>query len=100
MGKLRGFLEYERRGEDSIAVEELITTVQRTEVTLQNRRTKRAASGGMSDGDKVKLQLYLDIQAFSRHIEEVGIDVSSVDAMRKLRTLTEQAESLLTQNGS
>ncbi|KAL3913713.1 MAG: hypothetical protein SGARI_000516, partial [Bacillariaceae sp.] len=49
----------------SAAVEELIATVQRTEVALQNRRARRAASGGISDGDKVKLQLYLDFQAYS-----------------------------------
>jgi hypothetical protein len=41
------------------AMEELIDTVKKTEVALQNRRTtRRAASGGISDGDKVKLQLF------------------------------------------
>jgi hypothetical protein len=79
----------------SAAVEELITTVKRTEVTLQSRRTqRRAASGGMSDGDKVKVQLYLDFQEFSRHVQELGVDPSSVEGIAKLRTLTAEAETL------
>ncbi|KAG7355783.1 protein of unknown function DUF3510 containing protein [Nitzschia inconspicua] len=77
-----------------IAVEELITTVQRTEVALQNRRARRAASGGMSDGDKVKLQLYLDFQAFCSDVKELGIDPSTIGGITKLRTLTEDAQKL------
>jgi hypothetical protein len=86
----------------SLAVEELITTVQRTEVALQNRRARRAASGGMSDGDKVKLQVYLDFLEFSRHVEGVGVDLSSVAGIAKLKTLTAEAEPLQqqAQNGS
>ena len=85
-------------GRYSIAVEELITTVQRTEVALQNRRTRRVASGGVSDGDKVKLQLFLDFQAFCRDMQEVGVDPSFVTGIAKLRDLTKEAE-MLQQNG-
>jgi hypothetical protein len=84
-------------GRYSAAVEELITTVQRTEVALQNRRARRAASGGMSDGDKVKLQLYLDYQDFSRHVQELGIDPSTVEGISKLQSLT--VEAAQAQNG-
>ena len=80
------------------AVEELIATVQRTEVALQNRRARRAASGGVSDGDKVKLQLYLDFKAFSRNVEEVGVDISSIAGIAQLQTLTGEAEQLLQPN--
>jgi conserved oligomeric Golgi complex subunit 2 len=83
----------------SVAVEELITTVQRTEVALQNRRARRAASGGISDGDKVKLQLYLDFQAFCSDVTELGVDPSSVEGIAKLRTLTEEVQKLQQQNG-
>jgi len=76
-----------------VAVEELITTVQRTEVALQNRRTRRAASGGTSDGDKVKLQLFLDFQAFCQDVQELGVDPSSIEGISKLRTLTEETKS-------
>jgi hypothetical protein len=78
----------------SAAVEELITTVQRTEVALQNRRARRAASGGISDGDKVKLQLYLDFQAFCCDIQELGVDPSTIDGIAKLQTLTEDGQKL------
>ena len=76
------------------AVEELITTVQRTEVALQNRRTRRVASAGTSDGDKVKLQLFLDFQAFCKDMQELGVDPSSVEGITKLRTLTDEAKML------
>lgn len=81
----------------SVAVEELITTVQRTEVALKNRKARRTAVGGMSDGEKVKLQLYLDFKAFSGHVQEVGINPANVKGVDKLRALTIEAESLLQQ---
>ncbi len=86
----------------SANVEELITTVQRTEVALKNRKAKRMASGGMSDGEKVKLQLYLDYKEFSKHVQECGIEVSAVPGVQKLRALTMEAETLQEQhhNGS
>ena len=58
------------------------------------------SAGGMSDGDKVKLQLYLDFKEFSRNIEEVGVDVSSVAGVARLQSLTAQAEQMHHQNGS
>lgn len=79
----------------SIAVEELIATVQRTEVALKNRKARRTAVGGMSDGEKVKLQLFLDYRAFSEHVREVGVDPSIVKGIDKLRALTIEAEALL-----
>lgn len=74
----------------SVAVEELITTVRRTEVALQNRRTRRVASGGVSDGDKVKLQLFLDFEAFCRDMQGVGVDPASVTGITKLKDLTKE----------
>lgn len=78
----------------SVAVEELITTVRRTEVALQNRRTRRNISGGVSDGDKVKLQLFLDFEAFCRDMQAVGVDPSSVTGITKLRDLTKEGVAL------
>ncbi len=79
----------------SVAVEELITTVRRTEVALQNRRTRRIASGGVSDGDKVKLQLFLDFEAFCRDMGEVGVDPSSVTGITKLKDLTKEGAGMV-----
>ena len=77
------------------AVEELISTVQRTESALQNRRARgRATSGGISDGDKVKLQLYLDFEAFCRDVQEVGVTPSSIEGISKLQELTQEAQKI------
>lgn len=78
----------------SVAVDELITTVRRTEVALQNRRTRRVASGGISDGDKVKLQLFLDFEAFCRDMQEVGVDPSSITGITRLKDLTKEGGAL------
>mmetsp|Transcript_7891 Transcript_7891/g.13064 ORF Transcript_7891/g.13064 Transcript_7891/m.13064 type:complete len:541 (-) Transcript_7891:8-1630(-) len=76
----------------SVAVQELIATVQRTEVALQSRRARRTVAGSMSDGEKVKLQLYLDYEEFSKGVQQVGVDPTTVEGVAKLRTLTQDAK--------
>ena len=76
------------------AVSELIETVQRTEEALKNRKVRRAVAGGMSDGEKVKLQLYLDQQKFTESVSTLGIDANEVDGVKSLMKLTGPAESL------
>ena len=82
------------------AVEELISTVARTEVALQrqNTRNRRAArisaAVGMSDGEKVKLQLYLDYLTFVSSVEEAGINPKTVRGIAKLEELTKEGETL------
>ncbi len=84
----------------SAAVDELLSTVKKTEVALQNRRTtRRAASGGISDGDKVKLQLFLDYQEYSRHVEELGVDPTTVAGIAQLKSLTTEGSQLHAPNG-
>jgi hypothetical protein len=80
------------------AVEELLTTVARTEVTLQNRRVRRATSGGISDGDKVKLQVYLDCEEFCKQIESVGVNPSSISGVEKLKSLTAETATKSAEN--
>ena len=75
----------------SAAVEELIATIQRTEVALQSRRARRTVSGGMSDGEKAKLQLYLDYEEFVRSVQLVGVDPSTVEGVVKLQNLTQDS---------
>jgi hypothetical protein len=86
----------------SAAVEELLETVRRTEEALKSRKSRRTAGTvGMSDGDKVKLQLLLDFQEFSKGVAEVGVDGQTFEGLLKLKSLTEEAETMLaqTQNG-
>ncbi len=81
-----------------IAVSELTETVQRTEEALKNRKARRTAAGGMSDGEKVKLQLLLDQKEFYKFVEDVGVDAESIEHVTKLVKLTEAAESLLSKS--
>jgi len=79
----------------AVAVEELIATVKRTEEALKSRKTRRMMAGGMSDGEKVKLQLFLDHREFESHVVEgLGVDAAGIGGLVKLRKLTEEAESL------
>jgi hypothetical protein len=75
------------------AVGELLTTVQRTEVALSSRRARRVTSGGLSDGEKVKLQVYLDYEKFVQSVIEIGVDPESVIGLSKLRTLTSEGQT-------
>ena len=75
----------------SVAVEELIATIQRTEVALQSRRARRTVAGGMSDGEKAKLQLYLDFKEFVKSVQLVGVDPATVEGVIKLEKLTQEA---------
>ena len=76
------------------AVADLIATVQRTEVALKNRKARRAAAGGMSDGEKVKLQLFLDYRSFADSVRGVGVEPASVMGLSKLGTLTAEGAAL------
>jgi conserved oligomeric Golgi complex subunit 2 len=86
------------------AVQELLTTVQRTEDALKSRKTttqqrRSGLTGGgagaaMSDGEKVKLQVYLDFVTFRQSVREVGVDPGTVIGISKLQDLTSEGESL------
>lgn len=82
----------------SVAVEELIATVKRTEEALKSRKTRRMMAGGMSDGEKVKLQLFLDYREFKSQVERLTVDAESIEGLVKLGKLTEEAESLFLQS--
>ena len=79
----------------SIAVEDLIATVKRTEEALKSRKTRKLMAGGMSDGEKVKLQLLLDYRQYKTDVEELGLQSDSIEGLVKLNKLTAEAESLL-----
>jgi len=85
----------------SIAVEELIATVKRTEEALKSRKTRRMMAGGMSDGEKVKLQLFLDHKAFKTQVEELlggsSVENEGITGLDKLGELTREAEALFEQ---
>jgi len=78
----------------SKAISELMETVQKTEEALKNRKTRRALAGGMSDGEKVRLQLFLDQRAYTQSVEAIGIDPDAVEGVQILISLTEGAQEL------
>jgi hypothetical protein len=81
----------------SLAVEELIATVKRTEEALKGRATRRTMAGGMSDGEKVKLQLFLDHREFKKHVEDLlggAHELTWIEGLVKLGQLTEEGEEL------
>jgi hypothetical protein len=81
------------------AVEELIATVQRTETALNSRRARRTSAGGMRDGEKVKLQLYLDYVSFVESVKDVGVEPNTVIGLSKLKELTVEGEGLMENGG-
>ena len=81
----------------SIAVEELIATVKRTEEALKSRKTRKMMAGGMSDGEKVKLQLFLDHKEFKKQVESLlggSVENEGIIGLAKLGELTKEAEEL------
>ena len=77
------------------SVAELIETVQKTEEALKNRKSRKTAISGLSDGDKVKMQLYLDSQEFLRQVQQLDLDPTySIEGLRVLLSLTEDGKVL------
>lgn len=77
----------------SDAVEKLIVTVKQTEEALRKRKARKANAGGMTDGEKVMLQLHLDAHEFKMRADEVGIDAGAIEGVQKLKTLTKVTEN-------
>ena len=81
----------------SLAVEDLIATVKRTEEALKSRKTRKMMVGGMSDGEKVKLQLLLDYRQYKTDVDELDLETDSIEGLVKLNQLTLEAEGLLSE---
>lgn len=76
----------------SLAVSELFDTVKKTEDALKNRNARVMGGDGMSDGDKVRLQLYLDQEAFTKDIVGVGLDPNTFEGIQSLRETTRSSQ--------
>lgn len=83
------------------AVDELLATIQRTEHALRNRRGRRnvGSGNGMSDGEKVKLQLYWDVESFSESVRSLGLEPTSIVGVSRLEALTAEGKALVEPNG-
>ncbi|KAK2169643.1 hypothetical protein LSH36_8g08045 [Paralvinella palmiformis] len=82
---------------------DVLTSVKKMEESL--KRLKKAKSGqnlvssvssnnlGLSDDDKIRLQLFLDVTEFGNQIEDLGIDRSTIEDYGKLYSVVEAARS-------
>lgn len=82
-------------------MKDVLTSVQKTEESLRRLKNLREKSGavqqgststtGMSDDDKIRLQLHVDICAWCDEIEKFGIDRNAIDQLTDLIRLVEES---------
>lgn len=83
---------------------DVLTSVQKTEESLRRLKNLREKSGsaqqgttsasGMSDDDKIRLQLNVDIYAWCDEIEKMGIHRNSIDKLPELIQLVEESTKI------
>lgn len=86
------------------AVSDVLTSVQKTEESLRRLKNLREKSGsaqqgssatpGMSDDDKIRLQLHVDICAWCDEIEKLGVNRSTVDKLNELIQLVQESTKI------
>lgn len=79
----------------------MLTSVKKTEESLRRLKNLRektsnnnpnqssSGSSGMSDDDKIRLQLHVDISTWTNEIEKLHVDRNSVDKLNELNELVE-----------
>jgi len=83
--------------------EELLTSVKKTESSLKRLKKTRpgeaageagaaGAAAGMSDSDKINLQLYLDVQEHGRQISRFGLVAEELQSYTQLLTTVTPAD--------
>ncbi|KAF6027503.1 COG2 [Bugula neritina] len=73
---------------------EVLLSVKKMEDSLKRlKRGKTSASlvGNMSDDDKIRTQILLDVQHFSQQVRELGMDLESIPSYSKLVADVEQS---------
>lgn len=99
------------------AVEDVLTSVQKTEESLRRLKNLRekttsnvqggagvdqqrtssvvsGGSGGLSDDDKIRLQLHVDIIHWHQEIEKLDINRSSINKLNELISLAKDATKI------
>lgn len=78
---------------------DMLTSVKKMEESLKRLKKAKSGSGatsqGLSDDDKIRLQLYLDVKQFGEKIESLGLESSSIEAYQKLYELVASASNNL-----
>ncbi len=78
------------------SVHDVLTSVKKMEESLKRLKRGKAqsASTGMSDDDKIRLQLSLDVKEFGKQIEKLGIQKEDVNKFVELEGLVNSALSV------
>lgn len=78
----------------------MLTSVQKTEESLRRLKNLREKSmystsandrQGLTDDDKIRLQLQVDIIHWSTEIEKVGVRIGDVEKLGELKALVEES---------
>lgn len=81
----------------------MLTSVQKTEESLRRLKNLRDKSSlnssvtdriGMTDDDKIRLQLQVDIIYWATEIEKTGISSGDVEKMGELKSLVEESTKI------
>lgn len=84
----------------------MLTSVKKTEESLRrlknlrekstntNANQSNSGSGGMSDDDKIRLQLHVDISAWTNEIEKMDVDRTSVEHLIELNELVQNCTKI------
>lgn len=83
---------------------DVLTSVQKTEESLRRLKNLREKSGsasqgntpasGMSDDDKIRLQLHVDICTWCEEIEKLGIERKAINKLNELIKMVEECTKI------
>eukprot|EP00058_Branchiostoma_floridae_P027792 XP_002613283.1 hypothetical protein BRAFLDRAFT_113783 [Branchiostoma floridae] len=84
--------------------DDILTAVRKMEDSLKRLKKLRkgdsgnsSSSGGMSDDDKIRLQLVLDVKQFGEEIQALSVPLDAISTYRQLLELVESAQTSSTQ---
>ncbi|XP_078673412.1 conserved oligomeric Golgi complex subunit 2-like isoform X2 [Branchiostoma floridae x Branchiostoma belcheri] len=84
--------------------DDILTAVRKMEDSLKRLKKLRkgdsgnsSSSGGMSDDDKIRLQLVLDVKQFGEEIQALSVPLDAISTYRQLLELVESAQTSTTQ---
>lgn len=79
-------------------VEDVLTSVQKTEESLRRLKQIRektaqqsSESGGTTDGEKIRLQLRVDITSYAALAQAVRIDINTMHKYKELNSMVTEA---------
>lgn len=79
-------------------VEDVLTSVHKTEESLRRLKqirekpsTQLSESAGVTDGDKIRMQLKVDTLAYEKIAASVNLDINCIEKYKELNTMVMEA---------